>query len=192
MNVFDEHPFKVIVDYGHNAAAVKAMCDLVGRLDVKGRRIVVVSAPGDRRDEDVTALGSTAAGHFDHYICRRDDGRRGRGPDEIPHLLREGLLAGGVAEKQVHVIPDEAQAVDAALAMARPGDLVLLFADALTRTWKQVVHFVPEAGAPARAEAAAAPAVALPAMAAVNLEDEQPLVRDERGVRLAREAETPD
>jgi len=26
----------------------------------------------------------------------------------------------------------------------------------------------------------------------MNLEDEQPLVRDERGVRLAREAETPD
>ena len=40
MNIYDEHPFKVILDYGHNAAAVKAMCDLVGRLDVSGRRIV--------------------------------------------------------------------------------------------------------------------------------------------------------
>jgi cyanophycin synthetase len=49
------------------------------------------------------------------------------------------------------VIPDEAQAVDGALAMARPGDLVLLFADALTRTWNQVTHFVPAAGTPARA-----------------------------------------
>jgi hypothetical protein len=29
-------------------------------------------------------------------------------------------------------------------------------------------------------------------MAAMNLEDEQPLVRDERGVRLAREVESPD
>jgi cyanophycin synthetase len=192
MNVFDEHPFKVIVDYGHNPAAVKAMCDLVGRLEVKGRRIVVISAPGDRRDQDVTATGSAAAGHFDHYICRRDDGLRGRKPDEIPRLLREGLLAGGVAGKQVQVIPEEAQAVEAALAMARPGDLVLVFADALTRTWKQVVHFVPAAGATARAEATPAPAVALPAMAAVNLEDELPLVRDERGVRLAREVEAPD
>ena len=31
MNVFDEHPFKVILDYGHNPAAVRAMCHLVER-----------------------------------------------------------------------------------------------------------------------------------------------------------------
>src|SRR6186713_652011 len=34
MNIFDEHPFKVILDYGHNAAAVEAMVSLVTRLDV--------------------------------------------------------------------------------------------------------------------------------------------------------------
>jgi cyanophycin synthetase len=36
MNVFDELPFKVIVDYGHNAAAIEAMCQLVERLEPKG------------------------------------------------------------------------------------------------------------------------------------------------------------
>jgi cyanophycin synthetase len=192
MNVFDEHPFKVIVDYGHNPAAVQAMCDLVGRLEVKGRRIVVLAAPGDRRDEDVMAIGRTAAGHFDHYLCRRDDGLRGRGPEEIPGMLREALLAAGVPARKVQVIPDEATAVSAALAMARPGDLLLLFADALTRTWKQVIHFVPPSGDTPRAEAAAAPALELPAMPAMNLEDGHPLVRDERGVRLAREPEAAD
>ena len=192
MNVFSEHPFKVIVDYGHNPAAVQVMCDLVERLEVKGRRIVVLAAPGDRRDEDVTAIGRTAAGHFDHYICRRDDGLRGRGPDEIPLLLRAALVAGGVAETALQVIPDEAKAVDAALAMARPGDLVLLFADALTRTWKQVIHFVPAEGAGARTETVVPPAVELPVMPAMNLEDGQSLIRDERGVRLAREVETAD
>jgi cyanophycin synthetase len=192
LNVFDEHPFKVIVDYGHNPAAVKAMCDLVDRLEVKGRRIVVIAAPGDRRDEDVLAIGKTAAGHFDHYICRRDDGRRGRGPDEIPQLLRKGLIAGGVAEKKVQVIPDESSAVAAALAMAQTGDLLLLFADALSRTWKQVTQFVPSAGGGSRAEAAPPPPVELPSVPAMNIEDGQPLVRDERGVRLARETETAD
>ena len=38
MNIYDEHPFKVILDYGHNPAAVEAMCELVERLDVTGRR----------------------------------------------------------------------------------------------------------------------------------------------------------
>src|SRR5215467_11252505 len=38
MNVFDEHPFKVLFDYGHNAHAVAAMADLAQRLEVTGRR----------------------------------------------------------------------------------------------------------------------------------------------------------
>ena len=50
MNVYAEHPFKVIFDYAHNAHAVAAMTDLAARLEVRGRRIVVVAGPGDRRD----------------------------------------------------------------------------------------------------------------------------------------------
>ena len=38
MNIFDEHPFKVILDYGHNPAAVKAMAQLTEHLDAEGRR----------------------------------------------------------------------------------------------------------------------------------------------------------
>ena len=56
MNVFNEHPFKVILDYGHNAHAVRLMADLAQRLDVSGRRIVVLAGPGDRRDEDIVAI----------------------------------------------------------------------------------------------------------------------------------------
>src|ERR1700756_4184122 len=46
MNVFNEHPFKVLFDYGHNAHAVSVMADLAQRLDVQGRRIVVLAGPG--------------------------------------------------------------------------------------------------------------------------------------------------
>jgi cyanophycin synthetase len=46
MNVFNEHPFKVLFDYGHNAHAVGAMADLASQLDVAGRRIVVLAGPG--------------------------------------------------------------------------------------------------------------------------------------------------
>jgi cyanophycin synthetase len=59
MNIFDEHPFKVILDYGHNPAAVEVMCQLVERLEVTGRRLCVLAAPGDRRDEDISEIGTT-------------------------------------------------------------------------------------------------------------------------------------
>ena len=78
MNVYDEHPFKVILDYGHNPAAIQAMINLVSRLDVEGRRLCVISAPGDRRDEDIRAIARQVAhGNFDQIIIRRDDSRRG-------------------------------------------------------------------------------------------------------------------
>ena len=152
MNVFNEHPFKVLFDYGHNAHAVGVMADLAQRLDVEGRRIVVLAGPGDRRDDDIVAIAQAVAGRFDHYICRRDDGLRGRDGDEVPNILAQALRETGVGDDAISIIPEEQQALDAALRMGRPGDLVMVFADALARTWKQITKFVPEGSAvPARA-----------------------------------------
>ena len=197
MNVFSEHPFKVLFDYGHNAHAVAAMADLANRLDVTGRRIVVLAGPGDRRDEDLVAIVSAVAGRFDHYICRRDDDLRGRDSDEVPRLQAAALRAAGVPEERISVIPEEEAAIQAALAMGEPGDLLLVFADALVRSWKQITKFRPAGAPPAAAMADAAPARAAPAMAdsapkagetstTFNLEG---LLRDERGIRLAPEVD---
>jgi cyanophycin synthetase len=188
-NVFDEHPFKVILDYGHNAAAVGAMCDLVERLEPPGRRVCVLSAPGDRRDEDIHAIAGIVAGRFDHYICRRDDAPRGRGPREVPEMLQAALVAAGVAADAIEVIPEEPAAVQRALEMARAGDLLLVFADRVTRSWKQVIRFQPE-GVEGTAVEAPGPAAPEPfPVPTLDLPNGEALVRDERGVRLAREEE---
>jgi cyanophycin synthetase len=187
MNIYDEHPFKVILDYGHNPAAVQAMCDLVQRLDVAGRRLCVLAAPGDRRDEDIAEIGRIIAGRFQLYICRRDDQLRGRRPDEVPLILRDALLANGVASDQVLVIPDEQTAIDTALRRSSAGDLLLIFADAITRTWKQVIQFRPDATQrPVEYTRVSQPELA--AVSAEALEDHRrEFVRDARGVRIARE-----
>lgn len=188
MNIFDEHPFKVILDYGHNPAAVKAMVELAGRLEVEGRRLCVVAGPGDRRDEDIEEIARLCAGHFDHYICRRDDSLRGRGPDEVPTMLRKTLIAAGVAEDCVEAIPSEVEAVDAVLRRARPGDLVLIFGDAINRSWKQIIYFSSE-GAPARPQDKAPENLPLPNLPDLEVGEIGSLIRDERGVRLARDTE---
>ncbi len=190
MNVYSDHPFRVILDYGHNAHAVGAMVELAARLDVRGRRIVVVAAPGDRRDEDIRAIAETVAGHFDAYICRRDDTLRGRDGDEVPRMLARALAGAGVPADQVREIPDEQAAIDHALRMARAGDLVLVFGDALQRSWDQITSFRPEGSeAPLRTTGEfPIAAVAPPRQPRVSL-DGATLVRDERGVRLARESD---
>ncbi len=149
LNVYDQHPFRVLFDYGHNADAIDQLCQLANRLDVKGRRICVLAAPGDRRDQDIVAIADAAAhGMFDHYICRRDDGRRGRGDDEVPRMLEAALAAHGIGSDRIEVIVDEQEAIEAALRLAQPGDLVLIFADALARGWKQITQFKSNATQP--------------------------------------------
>ena len=197
MNVFNEHPFKVLFDYGHNAHAVTAVADLAQRLDVTGRRIVVLAGPGDRRDEDLVAIAHAVAGRFDHYICRRDDSLRDRKPDEVPRIQAAALRACGVPETAISIIPDEQEAVDAALHMGQQGDLLLIFADALVRSWKQITKFKPAgsttpASQPPTAFVTDAGFVAEGHKAGEAAASEfslEGLIRDERGVRVAPEAE---
>jgi cyanophycin synthetase len=191
MNVYSEHPFKVLFDYGHNAHAVSVMADLAQRLDVSGRRIVVICGPGDRRDEDLVAIANAVAGRFDHYICRRDDSLRGRDGDEVPGILSRALQAAGVSPDDISVIPDEQKATDAALRMGLPGDLLLIFADALVRSWKQIVKFKPEGAPESRVESATSAAAPMiePAFDEASFADLGDVVRDERGVRFSRESD---
>ncbi len=193
MNIYHDHPFKVILDYGHNPAAVEAMVDVTSRLEVKGRRIVVLAAPGDRRDEDMHEIGRLAAGRFDHYICRRDDKLRGREPDEVPKLIRAGLIEAGVEESRVELVPEEAESVDRALDLAGKDDLVLIFGDDVDRCWNQITSYqsgLEQGGSePGDERTGAAPLRLEAAMPAdLDLGDAE-IISDERGVRLARETD---
>jgi cyanophycin synthetase len=192
MNVYDEHPFKVILDYAHNPAAVLAMVGLVARLGVEGRRICVASAPGDRRDQDICEIArNLTAGGFDHIILRRDDGARGRGPDEVPKLMRDELLASGIDESQLSIIIDEQEAVTAGLDMARRGDLLVIFGDAPTRCWKQITTYKSDettAGSTPlddRLEPVLLAEFSTPN--GIDIAEFESLIIDERGARLAAE-----
>ncbi len=194
MNVFDGLGWKVILDYGHNPAAIEAMCKLVdglvegGVLGPHGRRVCVLAAPGDRRDEDIREVAERASRSFDFFICRRDDNTRGRAADEVPRILAKALQDAGVSDDRIQIIPGEVDALDGALNFCRPGDLLLVFADKVTRCWKQVIYHGGKGsekgnGSPSRGPAVedASPEVPPETHLAGNY------IRDERGVRLARE-----
>ncbi len=184
-NIYNEHPFKVILDYAHNPASFRAMADLADKLEPAGKRIMVISVPGDRRDEDVRDSVKACLPHFTHFVCKADKNRRGRGHDELPQLVRSYLVEEGVADDNIWVVADEEPAVDKALGIAKEGDLVVITADDLQRTWKQIINlnsdkvegkktipgtkvFVPEREK------------------RYVLEQDEELIIDERGVRLAR------
>lgn len=152
-NVHDAHGFRVIVDYAHNPAAMRAVGQVVQRLRPRvGRVIGVVSIPGDRRDEDIREMGEIAAGLFDELVFRERPDGRGRAAGAVVALLTEGALAAGFPEAQLHRVLSEPRSVDLGLKLARPGDLLMVFPTSVEEVWRQVETFRPsvESGADAR------------------------------------------
>jgi cyanophycin synthetase len=148
LNFYNEHPFRVLLDYAHNAHGMEAVARTVRELAVHGRRIGVIAAPGDRRDEDIAALASAAAPAFDLILLREDDDLRERQPGEVAAVLRRALTGAGFpAERIVPQVFREEEAVTRALETACAGDLVVIFGDKLDRIWEQIVNFKPQPNA---------------------------------------------
>jgi cyanophycin synthetase len=191
-NVYNEHPFKVILDYAHNPASFRAMANLADKLDPEGKRVLVMSVPGDRRDQDIRESVKACLPHFTHFVCKADINRRGRGHDEIPKLLRGYLMEEGVDEGNIWIFDDEEPAVDYALAMAEPGDLVVITADDLQRTWKQIINL--NSDKEESKETIPGTKVFVPEREKrYVLDQDEELIIDERGVRLAsQEVEDAD
>lgn len=193
MNVYDEHPFRVILDYAHNADGVRYMSELARKLNVNGKRIVVIAGPGDRRDVDLDNIALAAAGKFDLYICKRDDNLRGRGPDEVPKHIAQALLANGIKEEQVKIIPNEVEAIQYGLDIAKTDDLLMIFGDAITRCWKQIIHFDTTNGV--ERDFSQKPLDTVESMLDTNepdpfvLESGMTIVKDDRGVRIVEQHE---
>ena len=144
LNFYNEHPFRVLLDYAHNAHGMEAVARTVLELAVHGRRIGVIASPGDRRDEDILALAAAAAPAFDLILVREDHDLRGRAPGETTELLRKGLFAAGVPpERIVNGVFTEEESVLKAMEMARAGDLVVIFGENLAHVWDLIVHFKP-------------------------------------------------
>lgn len=118
---------QVLVDYGHNVPALEALDELVSCLPAR-RRISVASAPGNRRDEDLMALGAQLAMMHDTVlICETDP--RGRAIGETAELMRRGAESASDAACQVDVVMDEHQAIERAFEAAGEGDLLVLLID---------------------------------------------------------------
>lgn len=180
MNVYDEYGFRVILDYAHNADGIEQMSNLAGKLEVKGQRIVVIAGPGDRRDIDLVNIAKAAAGKFDYYICKVDDNRRGRADSEVADIIANSLIEYGVDAQKVKVIADEVKAIEHGLSTAVKGDLLMVFGDEITRSWKQIINFDVQHKEPGETLSTAVK----PAFDAFVLEEGMSLVEDERGVRI--------
>lgn len=138
MNIIDLEKFKVMVDYSHNVAAVRAISEVFPYLS-KGKVINMASGTGNRIDEYILDFGRALAEVYDRIIVTDTD-PRGRPRGETAEFVKKGILDTGFPVGNVSVILDPVEATAEALDMAETGDLVVLQAD----YFNQVIHDVKE------------------------------------------------
>jgi len=115
----------VLVDYAHNPAAIEAIGDLVRQIWGSEHAVAAVTLPGDRRDDLIADCARTVADSFRRVVLHEDVDLRGRAPGEVPEMVRLEIAARH-PETAVTTVTTVAEALPAALAMANPGDVVVV------------------------------------------------------------------
>jgi UDP-N-acetylmuramoyl-L-alanyl-D-glutamate--2,6-diaminopimelate ligase len=107
----------VYIDYAHTPDAVEAAIEAL-RPHVEGRLITVLGAGGDRDEGKRPEMGAVAARLSDVVIITDDNPR-----SEEPAQIRRAVLGGAPEATE---IGDRREAIAAAIAMAKAGDIVLV------------------------------------------------------------------
>jgi len=118
-------PFAAVVDYAHTPDAVSTALTAL-RDATQGRLITVLGCGGDRDPGKRPAMGMAAAEGSDVVVVTDDNPR-----SEDPAVIRAAMLAGvqdvpREHRAEVHEVAGRRNALAAAVALARPGDTLLV------------------------------------------------------------------
>lgn len=113
-------PFTVVVDYAHKPDALSRV--LASARDLRPRRLLCVFGCGGNRDRGKRpVMGAIATSRAD-FTWVTSDNPRDEAPEAIIREIVRGVRRGG----RHAVEPDRRRAIGAALAAARPGDLLVI------------------------------------------------------------------
>jgi len=116
--------FLALVDYAHSPDALERLLATARGLVRGGRVILVVGAGGDRDPHKRPVMGEIAARGADVVVLTNDN-PRSEDPGTILAGLKQGAagVAGGAA---VDVVPDRRAAIEKAVGLAEPRDVVVV------------------------------------------------------------------
>jgi cyanophycin synthetase len=141
LNRFDIHSFVVYADFIPGPVALVETVRFLDAIPAEGRRLLALTAPGNRTDAHIREMGRVCAGSFSRYFLYDWDQRRGRKAGEVPGLIREALLGAGVESDCISIVLDQREVIQAILRAALPGDLVLVNLPDIDEGTRQIVEF---------------------------------------------------
>jgi len=126
MNVFDDLPFRIIMDFAHNPDGMKNICDFADLQSVQGRKLIAFAGLGKRSDDLNKKIAQAVAGHFDFYFCKdyepsQPPKRRFTGP-----FMQKILIEEGVPRQATTVLTFGRDVIFSIFDSCKPGDLLFL------------------------------------------------------------------
>lgn len=126
--VIDEgQPFTVIVDFAHNPDALTKVLSL-RPVNPAGRTILVFGAEGGKDRGKRPEMGAAARGA--DYVILTSDNMYDEDPAAVAQAIHMGL-----GNHPSEVILDRREAIGRAVALAQPGDLVIIAGKGHEQTW---------------------------------------------------------
>ncbi|MBR5621141.1 UDP-N-acetylmuramoyl-L-alanyl-D-glutamate--2,6-diaminopimelate ligase [Candidatus Saccharibacteria bacterium] len=115
--------FDVIVDFAHTPDAFEKVFSSINK--PKGRIISLFGGAG-RRDETTRAERGEIAGKYSDICVLTEDDSRDENPEDIIADFEKGCKKAGLKDFDIIKITDRKTAIEYAIKLAQPGDLVLI------------------------------------------------------------------
>jgi len=118
---------RLFIDYAHNPAAIAAVCNALAQVPAQ-KRIVMISQPGDRSDQDIHDATTTALQFQPDLIVVAEiaDYLRGRKLNETTQLIETSAISSGINPDSILRASSPSEGTKLILAQLQPRDLVLL------------------------------------------------------------------
>jgi UDP-N-acetylmuramoyl-L-alanyl-D-glutamate--2,6-diaminopimelate ligase len=113
-----------LVDYAHTPDALENVLQTLHQTRRPEQRIITVVGCGGNRDAAKRPIMARLAAQLSDYAILTADNPRDEDPLEILRQMQAGLTP--PTDAHVQLLPDRRAAIRAAVALARPGDLVLV------------------------------------------------------------------
>lgn len=136
MEVIQEHPFTVIVDFAHTPNSTKVALNAVHDtyLPKNGRLIHIFGCAAKRDEAKRPLMGEESGKRADLVILTEEDYR-----DEDPVAISEAIAVGlqkvrfkycepddfGIRDKYYTILTNRKEAIEKAIAIAKPGDVII-------------------------------------------------------------------
>ena len=113
-------PFNIWIDYGHTPHAFEILLKIARKM-TKGNLLFLFGCGGDRDSGKRPLMGKVASQYADRVFLTEDNPR-----SEDPKTIIEQIMQGMEEKTKVEIIIDRKEGIKKALAVAQPGDTLIL------------------------------------------------------------------